>query len=159
MPVLQTCISVVTLTTGCCVLVLRNIKYSKYAVTSHPFSKWDSGIARTFWAHGQRTLRGPSPYFITLGLFLWPLPLGLHPYPDFAHVYLIYMILNTALINQYISHGERFENLGPFDDAMGEMGVPWWRNDKWDPLITWWVNRGHNGAAMTQWPLYNVMEN
>ena len=32
------------------------------------------------------------------------------------------MILNTALINQYISHGVRFENLGPFDDAMGEMG-------------------------------------
>ena len=40
------------------------------------------------------------------------------------HVYLSYMILNTALINQYISHGVRFENLGPFDDAMGEMGAP-----------------------------------
>ena len=23
-----------------------------------------------------------------------------------------------------------FGNLGPFDDAMGEMGAPWWRNDK-----------------------------
>ena len=28
-----------------------------------------------------------------------------------------------------------FGNLGPFDDAMGEMGAPWWRKDKWDPLI------------------------
>ena len=39
-----------------------------------------------------------------------------------------------------------FGNLGPFDDAMGKMGAPWWRNDKWDPLITWWKIRGHNGG-------------
>ena len=44
---------------------------------------------------------GPSPYFITL--FLWPLP-HIHPYSDFAHVNLYYMILNTAFFNQYISH-------------------------------------------------------
>ena len=36
-----------------------------------------------------------------------------------------------------------FGNLGPFDDVMGEnvgdgeMGGPWWRNDKWVPLTTW----------------------
>ena len=38
-----------------------------------------------------------------------------------------------------------FGNLGPFDDAMGKMGAPWWRNDKWDPLIMWWGIRDHNG--------------
>ena len=42
-----------------------------------------SGVARTFGAHGQRTIRGPSPYFITL--FLWTLP-HIHPYSDFAQV-------------------------------------------------------------------------
>ena len=25
-----------------------------------------------------------------------------------------------------------FGNLGPFDDAIGKMGAPLWRNDKWD---------------------------
>ena len=107
-----------------------------------------SGVARTFGAHGQRTLRGPSPYF------LWPLP-HIHPFSDFAHVYLYYVILNTALlISTYIM--VQFENLGPFDDAMGEIGVPLWRNDKWDSLKTWWEIRGHRGGprvgdAMMNW--------
>ena len=56
-----------------------------------------------------------------------------------------------------------FGNLSPFDDALREMGAPWWRNDKWDPLITWWEIRGHNaGPLMTQWwigTLDNVMGN
>ena len=81
-----------------------------------------SGVARTFGAHGQQTLRGPSPYFITL--FLWPLP-HIHPYSDFANVYLYYMILNTAIFNQYISHG-----------VFWKFGSLWWRNNKRNPLIT-----------------------
>ena len=85
-----------------------------------------SGLARTFGAHGQWTLRGPSPYFITL--FLWPLP-NIHTYSDFAHIYIYYMILNTHfLINTYLI--VYFGNLGPFDDMMGEMGAPWWCNDR-----------------------------
>ena len=60
-----------------------------------------SGVTRTFGAHGQQTLRGPSPYFITL--FLCPPPI--HPNSDFAHVYLYHMILNMTLFNQYTSHG------------------------------------------------------
>ena len=45
-----------------------------------------------------------------------------------------------------------FGNLGLFDDAMGEMGPPWWRNDKWEPLGNVWEIRGHNGGPlMTQW--------
>ena len=27
-----------------------------------------------------------------------------------------------------------WENLGPFDYAMGELGALWWRNDKLEPL-------------------------
>ena len=89
-----------------------------------------SGVARTFGAHGQRTLRGPSPYFITL--FLWPLP-HMHPYSDFAHIYLYYMILDMALFNQNTSHGVfwKFGSLwwrdggnGGLDDAMIN-GTPW----------------------------------
>ena len=82
-----------------------------------------SGLSRTFGAHGQRTLRGPFPYFITL--FLWSLP-HIHPYSDFAHVYRYCMILNTALFNQYISHGV-FWKFGSF----------WWRNGgNGSPLMT-----------------------
>ena len=107
-----------------------------------------SGVARTFGAHGHRTLRGPSPYFITLSL--WPLP-HIHPYSDFAHVYLYYMILNTTLFNQYISYGV-FWKFGSLWWRDGGKGGPWWHNDKWDHLITWCEIRGHNGVpSMTQW--------
>ena len=88
-----------------------------------------NGVARTFGAHGQRTLRGPSPFFITL--FLWPLP-HIHPYSDFAHVYLYYIILNTALFNQYTSHGVSWKFGSPWWRDGGN-GAPWWRNEKWDP--------------------------
>ena len=114
-------------------------------------------------AHGQQTLRGPSPYFITL--FLWPLP-HIHPYSDFAHVYLYYMILDMALFNQYTSHGVfwKFRSLswrdarvGALDDAMVNR-TPWLWDGKlevtmgplenammnWDPLIMWWKIRGHH---------------
>ena len=40
-----------------------------------------------------------------------------------------------------------FGNLGPFHDVLKEMGAPWWRNDKWDPLITKWEIRGHNAGT------------
>ena len=52
--------------------------------------------------------------------------------------------------------------MDPFDGAMGEMGAPWWRNDKWDPLIMWWEIRGHNGPWWRNdelGPLGNVMGN
>ena len=107
-----------------------------------------SGVARTFGAHGQRTLQGPSPYFITL--FLWPLP-QIHPYSDFAHVYLYLYDFKYSTFNQYTSHGVfwKFVSLWWRD---GGNGGPWWRNDKWDPLITWWEIRGHNGGPlMTNW--------
>ena len=78
-----------------------------------------SGVARTIGAHGQRTLRGPSACFITL--FLWTLP-HRHPYSDFTHVYLYYMILNTALFNQYTSHGLFLEIWVPLMTRWGEMG-------------------------------------
>ena len=119
-----------------------------------------SGVARTFGAHGQRTLRGPSPYFITL--FLWSLPS--YTPTHFAHVYLYYMILNTALFNKYVSHGVYWKFGSLWWRDMGN-GGPWWRNDKWDPLITWWEIRGHNGGpliddAMMNWdPLDSVMGN
>ena len=84
-----------------------------------------SGVARTFGARGQRTLRGPSPCFITL--FLWPLS-HIHPYSGFAHVYLYYMTLDTALFNQYISH-----------DVF------------WKFWSLWWRDGGNGGPLMTQW--------
>ena len=61
-------------------------------------------------------LSGAPPH-TSYPLFLWPLP-HIHPYSDFAHVYLYYMSLNTALlISTYLM--VYFENLGPFDDVMG----------------------------------------
>ena len=56
----------------------------------------------------------------------------IHPYSDFAHVYL-YMILNTALFNQYTSHGV-FWKFGSLWWRDKENGAPWWRNDKWGTL-------------------------
>ena len=65
-----------------------------------------------------------------------------------AHVYPYHMILNTALFNQYTSHGvfwkfgfPLMERWGKWGD--GEVGAPWWCNNKWIPLITWWEIRGH----------------
>ena len=83
------------------------------------FALLTNGVARMFGAHGQRTLRGSSPYFITL--FLWPRP---HTPTQTLHTFIsiIFMILNTALFNQYIHLMVYFGNLGPFDDAMGKMG-------------------------------------
>ena len=95
-----------------------------------------SGVATMFGAHGQRTLRGPFAYFITL--FLWPLP-HIHPYSDFAHVYLYYMILNTALFNQYPWLNGVFCKFGPF----------WWRDGGNGPL----------DDAMINGTLDNVMGN
>ena len=47
-----------------------------------------------------------------------------------------------------------FGNLDPFDNTMGEMGAPSWRNDIWDPLITWCEIRGHSGGPlMMHWPI------
>ena len=104
---------------------------------SNTTTTFNSGVARTCGAHGQRTLRGPSPF-----LFLWPLP-HIYPYYRPVHVYLYYMILNTVPFNQYISHGVfwKFESLWWRD---GRNGGPWWRNDKWDPLITWLEIRGYH---------------
>ena len=100
-------------------------------------SLFASGSANklTFYVGVARTVRGP-----------WstdsPGPPGrrgphIHTYSDLADVYLYHMILNTALFNQYISHGV-FWKFG--NDAMGALyRAPWWRNDKWDPvpLVTW----------------------
>ena len=105
------------------------------------FSAAVSGVARTFGAHGQRTQLVPPPwYFITL--FLWSLP-HIHPYSEFTHVYLYYMILNTALFNQYISHGVFWKWVTLMTRWGGGRGM--------GPLITWWEIRGHNGDTLTQW--------
>ena len=115
-------------------IAVLNISYIPFCWFSGVFF---GGVARMFGAHGQQTLRGPSPYFITL--FLWSLP-HIHPYSEFTHVYLYYMILNTALFNQYISHGV-FWKWVPLMTRWG----------KWGPLITWWEIRDHNGDTLTQW--------
>ena len=41
-----------------------------------------------------------------------------------------------------------FGNLGPIDDAMGEMRAIDDANDKRDPLITWWEIIGHIGGPL-----------
>ena len=47
-----------------------------------------------------------------------------------------------------------FGNLSPFDDAMGEMGAPWWRDGKLEVTmgVPWWRNDELG-------PLDNVMGN
>ena len=70
-----------------------------------------------------------------------------HLYSDFAQfISIIWFWIRHFLISTYLM--VYFGNLGPFDDGMGEMGGPWWHNDKWDPLITWWEIRGHNGGPL-----------
>ena len=91
--------------------------------------QWRSEDVRGPW-----TTDSPGPLPILHNLIpLTPLPhtpllrlctISLH---DFIRHFLIITYLMVC-----------FGNFGPFHDAMGEMGVPWWRNDKWDPLITWW---------------------
>ena len=77
--------------------------------------QWRSEDVRGPW-----TTDSPEPLPILHNLI--PLtPPHIHPYLDVAHVYLYYMILNTALlISTYLM--VYFGNLGPFDDAMGKMG-------------------------------------
>ena len=136
-----------------CGLLSFDVVYNVYKVIKSG-NEWHAGVDRRGFgtkqwrskdvpAHGQWTLRGPSPYFIT---FLhWPLP-HIHLYSNFAHVYLYYMILNTARFDQYIFHGV-FWKFGSLWWRDGGNGVSWWRNDKCNPLITWWEIGGHNGAS------------
>ena len=95
---------------------LSRLTWGRYIYTSICYNNCTSGVARTFGAHGQRTLRGPSPYFITL--FFWPLP-HIHLNLDFVHVSLLWFWIRYFLFS---------------DDAMGKMGAPWWCNDELGPL-------------------------
>ena len=51
------------------------------------------------------------------------LTVGCETNSDFAHVYLYYIILKTALFTQYTSHGV-FWKFVSLDDAMGGNGCP-----------------------------------
>ena len=131
---------------------------------------WTSGVARTFGAHGQRTLRGHSPILRDLIPFT-----PIHPVRIFQRLYLkTDLIWNTAIFNQFISHKLygvfwKFESLWWRD---GWNGAPWWGNYKlgpldnvignsrsqwepldeaminWDLLITWWEIRGDHFEDM-----------
>ena len=99
-----------------------------------------SGVAKTLGAHGRRTLRGPSVFMINL------IPLIPPPHTPLRRIS-IYMILNTALFNQYISHGV-FWKFGSLWWLDGGNGGPWRCNNKLDPLITWWEIRSHNRGSL-----------
>ena len=113
-----------------CVLGQRSLWWKLIKIgrsTCELYCKWRCEPARTFGAHGQRTLRGSYPYFITL--FLWPLP-HIHPYLDFTHVWFwIWHFLISTHLMVY------FGNLSPFDARL------------------WWLDGGggNRGPLMTQW--------
>ena len=98
-----------------------------------------SGVARTFGAHGQRTIRGPSPIRHNL------IPLNPPPHTSLLRLCTSlsltcsydfkYSTFSSVHILSYVIYMVYFGNLGPFDDTMGEMRPIDDANDKRDPLI------------------------
>ena len=114
-----------------------------------------SGVARTFGAHGQRTLRDPSP--------ILHIPLTPPPHTPLLIQYLYRQIwfwtfstshkLNTwCILEIWVPLMTQW---GPLDDAM----------INWDPLITWWEIRGHHfddmmrkwGPLIAQWKIWGPL--
>ena len=111
---------------------------------SHPIWQWRSEDVRGPW-----TTLSPGPLPILHNL------ISLTPPPQTPLLILctclslLYGFIRNFLIGTHLM--VYFGNLGPFDDAMGEIGqFLWWRNDKWDPLITWWDSSGHNWGPLDE---------
>ena len=119
---LRTCVTAFTNTRGSCRSKQKRSPSSRTSDTQQETYLAPSA-QRYLCVRGPWTTDLPGPLPILHNLI--PLtPPYIHTYSDFAYVYLYYMILSTALFNQYISHG-----------VFWKFGSLWLRNNKWDPLI------------------------
>ena len=125
---------------------IRGITIPVYFSELSSINQWRSEDFRGPWTTDSL---GPLLTFHNL-IALTPPPTYTPTQTLHTFISIIWFWIRHFLISTYLM--VYFGNLGPFDDSMGEVGVPWWRNDKWYPLITWWEIRGHNGGTLKmQW--------